>query len=50
MHHRASIIILFHGILNEPENIIPLAVLSQGYAAEEKEGVDRFNPTRLHTN
>jgi hypothetical protein len=45
MYHRASIIISFHGIVNEPENMIPLAVLSLGYAAEEKEGVDRFNPT-----
>ena len=37
-------------LLRLPENVIPLAVLPLGFPAEEKEAVDRFNPTRLHTN
>lgn len=37
-------------LLNMPEEIIPLAVISIGYPAEVKEPSGRFNPSRIHTN
>ena len=33
-----------------PDTVIPLAVISIGYPAEEKEPSDRFKPERIHYN
>ncbi len=37
-------------LLGIPENVIPLCIVSLGYPAEQKEPVDRFNPSRIHRN
>lgn len=37
-------------LLNMPENIIPLCIISIGYPAETKEPADRFDATRIHKN
>ena len=36
------------GIFDLPSNIIPMAIISIGYPAEEVEPVDRFNKDRIH--
>ncbi|AEV69455.1 nitroreductase family protein [Acetivibrio clariflavus] len=35
-------------LLNIPQNVIPLGIMSLGYPAETKEPADRFNPSRIH--
>lgn len=35
-------------LLNIPQNVIPLGIMSLGYPAETKEPSDRFNPERIH--
>jgi len=35
-------------LLNIPQNVIPLGIMSLGYPAETKEPSDRFNPQRIH--
>jgi len=35
-------------LLELPENVIPLCIISLGYTNEIKGPVDRFNPTRIH--
>jgi nitroreductase len=35
-------------LLNIPQNIIPLGIMSLGYPAETKPPADRFNPQRIH--
>lgn len=37
-------------LLNLPEDVIPMAIMSLGYPAEIKEPVDRYNPARIHRN
>jgi len=37
-------------LLDLPEDVIPLSIMSLGYPAETKEPVDRFNPNRIHKN
>ena len=37
-------------LLGLPENVIPLAIISLGYPAENKAPADRFNPSRVHIN
>jgi len=37
-------------LLNLPEQVIPLSIVSMGYPAEGKEPVDRYMPDRVHTN
>lgn len=35
-------------LLNIPQNVIPLGIMSLGYPAETKPPSDRFNPSRIH--
>jgi nitroreductase len=35
-------------MLSLPQTVSPLAVVAVGYAAEQKQTVDRFNPERIH--
>lgn len=35
-------------ILNLPESVVPLSVVALGYPAEKSEGIDTFNPERIH--
>lgn len=35
-------------LLNIPQNVIPLSIMSLGYPAETKEPSNRFNPSRIH--
>jgi len=37
-------------LLNLPEHIIPLNIISIGYPAETKNSVDRFDMTKIHKN
>ncbi len=37
-------------LLNMPENVIPLCIVSVGYPAETKEPADRFDAARIHRN
>jgi len=37
-------------LLDLPESVIPLSIMSIGYPAETKEPADRFNPSRIHKN
>ena len=37
-------------LLEIPRNIIPIALVAIGYAAEEKKAEDRFRPERVHRN
>lgn len=35
-------------LLNIPQNVIPLGIMSLGYPAETKPPADRFDPSRIH--
>jgi len=37
-------------LLNLPEHIVPLSLISIGYPAEKKPPADRFDPSRIHHN
>ena len=37
-------------LLDLPENIMPLSIMSIGYPAETKESADRFDSSRIHRN
>jgi nitroreductase len=37
-------------LLNIPETVIPLSLISLGYPAEKKEPKDRYQPERVHIN
>lgn len=37
-------------LLNVPEEVIPLSIISIGYPAEEKEPANRFDETKIHRN
>lgn len=37
-------------LLGLPPQVIPLAIVSVGYPAEQKGPADRFNPSRVHRN
>ena len=37
-------------LLNLPEKIMPLSIISIGYPAEKKEPADRYDPSRIHMN
>ncbi len=37
-------------LLNLPENIMPLSIISIGYPDEKRDPVDRYNPSRIHRN
>lgn len=37
-------------LLNLPENVIPLSLISIGYPAEQKPPSNRYNPERVHKN
>lgn len=37
-------------LLDLPESVMPLSIMSIGYPAETKEPVDRFDPSRIHKN
>jgi len=40
----------FRKLLDLPEHIVPLGLLPFGYPSEQPPAVDRFNPSRIHTN
>ena len=35
-------------LLNIPQTVVPLGIMSLGYPAETKPPADRFNPSRIH--
>lgn len=37
-------------LLNIPEYVVPFSIVSLGYPAEEKEGRDRYDASRVHRN
>lgn len=37
-------------LLNIPGHVIPFSIISLGYPAEEKEGLDRYDASRVHRN
>lgn len=37
-------------LINLPEHIVPLCIVSIGYPAESKEPANRYNPERIHRN
>lgn len=43
-------VIKFHELLAIPEHVIPLALISIGFPAEEKSPANRYDPSRIHHN
>ena len=37
-------------LLNIPEYVVPFSIVSLGYPAEEKQGRDRYDASRVHHN
>lgn len=50
VHPNAERVAGFRKLLNLPEAIVPLGLLPFGYPSEQPPSVDRYNPSRIHTN
>jgi nitroreductase len=50
VYPREERVVAFRRMFGLPEQVIPLALVSVGYPAEQKPSADRYNPAKVHYN